>query len=251
MKIAVVDDDKQMLETAGRMLEAYGEDHGLSLECCFYQQVEEYIRSLSRTRYAVVLMDVNFIGQEKNGVEAAKELRKVDPECILIFLTDSEGHMPDAFSVHAFSYILKDRFEELLDPVMDDAVRLLPTAKTLTISSSRQALQIYYSDILYGCTDGHYIILTDVRGKEWRTRMTFADLTKKLSVEDGFLIINKGIVVNMNQISAIRKKDCVMNDGKIFPVRVRDSASIAQIWRNYMFDSIRREQRGAQKGSEE
>lgn len=251
MNIAIVDDDEKILETAGQLLEAYGADHGLSLECSFYQQVEEYIRSLSRMRYAVVLMDVNFIGQEKNGIEAAAELRKIDPECILIFLTDSEGHMPDAFAVHAFSYILKDKFEESLDRVMDDAVRLLPTAKMLTISSSRQALQLYYSDIMYGCTDGHYIILTDVRGKEWRTRMTFADLTKKLSIDDGFLIINKGIVVNMNQISAIRKKDCVMNDSKIFPVRVRDSSSIAQIWRNYMFDSIRREQRGAQKGSEE
>lgn len=250
MNIAIVDDDREILETAGRLMEEYGSTHGLELDCSFYQQVGEYIQSLSRTRYTVVLMDINFAGQEMNGIEAAQELRKTDPECILIFLTDSEGHMPDAFSVHAFSYILKDRFAETLDKVMDDAIRLLPTTKLLTILSGRQEVQLYYSDILYGCTDGHYIILTDVRGKEWRTRMTFSELTRNLTADDGFLIINKGIVVNMNQINAIRKKDCVMNDGRVFPVRIRDSASIAQIWRNYMFDSIRREQRGAQKGIE-
>ena len=243
MTIAIVDDDKQILETAERLVKEYGESHGLEIECRTYSLIEDYIRSVSSVRYTVVFMDVNFEGQDKNGFDAARELRKVDPECILIFLTDSEGHMPDAFSVHAFSYILKDRFAELLDPVLDDAVRLLPTAKILKIYTDRQEFQIYYSDIFYACTDGHYIILTDLQGKEWRTRMSFSELTGKLKTDDGFLVINKGIVVNMNQINAIHKRDCVMNDGKIFPVRVRDSATIAQTWRNYMFDSIRREQR--------
>ena len=251
MNIAIVDDDAKMLETAERMVMEYGKAHGLELECKTYQQVEDYIRALARTRYSVVLMDVNFIDQEKTGFDAARELRKVDPECILIFLTDSEGHMPEAFSVHAFSYILKDRFAELLDPVLDDAVRLLPTAKIFRFVSDRQENELYYSDIVYACTDGHYIILTDTQGKEWRTRLSFSELTGKLKTDDGFLVINKGIVVNMNHINAIHKRDCVMNDGKTFPVRVRDSVTIAQTWRNYMFDSIRREQRTVQMPAQE
>lgn len=249
MKIAIADDDSRMLETARVLVEEYGRKHGLDIEITCFQQAADFIASLQQTRHTIVFMDIQFVGEEINGVDAARALRRVDPESVLIFLTDNDGYMPEAFSVHAFSYILKDRIEATLEPTLNDAMRLLPVSKILTISVGRQNVQLYFSDIMYACTDGHYINLTDVRNKEWRTRMTFSDLIEKLRPDDGFLAINKGIVVNMDQISAVRKRDCIMNDGHILPVRARNSAEIAQIWHNHVFDSMRREQRQMSLGA--
>jgi hypothetical protein len=56
------------------------------------------------------------------------------------------------------------------------------------------------------------------------------------------LVINKGIIVNMNYIRSIENGSCTMKNGRTLPVKIRESARIQQKWNNYLFTTIRREQ---------
>ncbi|MBR1629564.1 MAG: DNA-binding response regulator, partial [Lachnospiraceae bacterium] len=58
-----------------------------------------------------------------------------------------------------------------------------------------------------------------------------------------FLMINKGIVVNMDRIRTIEKGSCTMTDGTVFPIKVRKASQITQTWQNYIFDSLREGQK--------
>ena len=44
---------------------------------------------------------------KKNGIDTSIDMRKIDKNIVLVFLTSSTDHMPDAFSVHAFGYLIK------------------------------------------------------------------------------------------------------------------------------------------------
>ena len=42
-----------------------------------------------------------------NGIDTAKQLRKIDTACRLIFVTNSDQHAVQGFRVRAFDYLLK------------------------------------------------------------------------------------------------------------------------------------------------
>ncbi len=242
MNIAVADDDRAILTRTEARLREYGERNGINIECSCFERVDDFIRSLKARRYSIVLMDVNFIGQDKTGIDAAAVLRETDPVAILVFLTDSPEHMPDAFAVHAFSYILKSRMYEMMDRVIDEALKVLPESKTLMFTAGRQNCRVSYAEIVTVCTEGHYLIITDAAGTEYKTRMTFGEISRKLESAPYFLFINKGVLVNMNYIRSIEDGSCCMINGRSLPVRIRDAAKIAQKWNDFLFSSIRREQ---------
>ena len=41
------------------------------------------------------------------GMEATESIRAMDSDTLIVFLTASEEHMPDAFRFHAYDYISK------------------------------------------------------------------------------------------------------------------------------------------------
>lgn len=63
---------------------------------------------------------------EQNGIETAAALRKNGNSCIVVFITTSTEHMPNAFSVHAFDYIVKPIEKEKIFRVLDEVVSLVP-----------------------------------------------------------------------------------------------------------------------------
>jgi hypothetical protein len=54
-----------------------------------------------------------------------------------------------------------------------------------------------------------------------------------------FLLINKGIVVNMDHIKAIVDGVCIMDNGDRLPLKVRQMNNLRQTWQNYCFDKLR------------
>ena len=102
--------------------------------------------------------------EKMDGITAALKMREQDNSCLLIFLTSSADFMPDAFSCHAFEYIVKPFSEERVAKVLEDAMSiLLPYPKYMEINSNRRIIPVFYRDIISAVTDGHYldISLTD------------------------------------------------------------------------------------------
>lgn len=67
-------------------------------------------------------MDISM--PELNGVEAAEQIRRLDEDCEIIFLTayDEFSYAKRAIAIHALDYLLKPCEEEELTAVMEEAV---------------------------------------------------------------------------------------------------------------------------------
>lgn len=72
----------------------------------------------------IVILDIEMPG--KNGLEAAAEIRKLDRNCSIIFLTafDEFSYAKRAIAVKALDYLLKPTADEELTAVLDEAIRL-------------------------------------------------------------------------------------------------------------------------------
>ena len=239
MNIAIADDDKRMLESARQMVEEFMDKRAIPADISTFNTPDSFIESLADTRYTLVIMDIYFIGEDKTGVDAIRALREKDLRSMVIFLTDSKDHMPDAFMVHAFSYVLKQEVQEMLPRALEDVLSSAPQSRSITVTHQKQQVMLPTDEIISIQTDGHYLVIRTIGGEEYRPRMTFFDMSRKLDKAKEFLLVNKGILVNMDHIKNFDNNNVLMTDGSSLPVRVRGYSNLVKEWHNYNFEKLR------------
>lgn len=241
MKIALVDDEQKCLDEMNRICRSFGADNGYPVELFSFGNAEEFLEAFQSGGFALVFMDIYMEGMD--GIAAAMEMRRQDNRCLLVFLTSSRDFMPDAFSCHAFEYVMKPFSKERIYALLSDAAAILPPEqKYIELAADRKSIRVFLDDIICAVTDAHYLDITLWDGKNLRCRMTMPEFMGKIGSDTRFLPINKGIAVNAEHILTFEKGCCIMDNNTKFPVRVRDSAKVEQMARDYHFEKIRRHQ---------
>lgn len=242
MRIAIVDDLTAESSRLTEILNDFAAEKYMTFDISCFPSGEAFLDAFENGSFDIVFMDIYMNGI--SGVEAAKEMRKLDIHCLLIFLTTSMEHMPEAFSCHAFEYIQKPINKERVLQVMTDALSILPKeTQYMEFTSNRQTVRLLYSDFVVAVTSDHYLNITDRKGKVYKTRQTLSEFMKPLEMDSRFLQINKGILVNMDYIISIEDCICTLQNGQTLPVRVRDGFKIRELWYQHGFGQIRTNQK--------
>ena len=117
MRILIVDDELPARER----LKALVADGGKHEVCGEADNGARALQVAAECRPQVVLMDIRMPGMD--GLDAARELAKLDPPPAVIFTTAYEQHALAAFERRALDYLLKpvrrERLEEALDRVRE------------------------------------------------------------------------------------------------------------------------------------
>ena len=224
MNIAIVDDLPEEIEN-------------------FKSILEEYSNTVT-----AIFLDIYMGGM--TGIEAAEQIRKVDGDTLIVFLTSSNEHMGSAFSIHAFDYIEKPASKEKIFHVMDDILKRHTRIyeKTLDFVCERKNFSIPLSSIVSIRTaESNYLEITDREKKVYNTRMTFSGIQKELEGESAFLLINRGVLVNMDYIARFAEGECFMKNGRSFQVYTKRGFETEQKWQNYIFSKVRDRQRDQRK----
>lgn len=241
VKIAVVDDEQSCLDMMTDLIQDFSRQQQCEIETVPRLDSVSFLRDFQSGQYAAVFMDIYF-GQEEVGLAAAEQLRAADSRCLLVFLTSSADFMPEAFSCHAFEYIVKPVTRERVFQVLSDIVEMVQPEPFLELRTGRQVSRICYDDIVSAVSEGHYMRITLGSGQMLRPRLTARELTDLLGGDPRFLLINKGIMVNADCIVDFVEGSCLLTDGERLPVRVRDRCRIEQAARDYHFERLRRRQ---------
>ncbi len=241
LKIAFVDDEQECLDEMERLCGSFGEERGYSMEVVSFGSGETFLEAFAAGDFDLVFMDIYM--ENMDGITAAFQMRRQDCNCLLVFLTSSAEFMPDAFSCHAFEYITKPFSRKRIFDVLSDAVKALPQERRyIELAAGRKFVRVFLDEIASAITDAHYLDISLADGERLRSRMTMPEFMEKTGGDARFLLINKGIAVNAERILAFERGSCIMESGAKFPVRVRDSAKVEQMARDYHFEKIRRRQ---------
>jgi len=238
MNIALVDDSAADRARLEQILKKYNSIHQLDMEFFRFSGGEAFLADYQPFRFAVTFLDIYMGGI--SGVETAERIRAADDDAILIFLTSSEEHRSDAFSLFASSYIIKPCTEEQVFRTMDHIFRIkTERERRFSFSFERKDYSLRYADIVSLETDGNYLSIADRFGNAYRTRMTFSAAEAQL--DSRFLTLMKGIIVNMDHIAQISNDRCHMFNGAVFPLNIKNQKNLKQKWLNYKFAKIREE----------
>ena len=118
-KVLLADDEQiERMALAKRLHKHFGD----SLVIWQAADGNEAVRLCFKERCQIVIMDISM--PELNGVEAAEQIRRLDEDCEIIFLTayDEFSYAKRAIAIHALDYLLKPCEEEELTAVLEEAV---------------------------------------------------------------------------------------------------------------------------------
>lgn len=240
LKIALVDDEKIYKDEMSVICREFAAENQFNIEIAEYCDGESFLNS--KADYSIVFMDIYMNGMD--GILTAQKLRERGNNCLLIFMTSSGDHMPDAFSCHAFEYIVKPFSPQRVKKVLGDILKVIPSETEYTeLYSDRKKFRVALENIVSAITDAHYLDVALADGTSIRCRMTTGQFLEQVNCDERFILINKGIVVNADYITDFENNCCILENGVRFPIRVRDCLKIEQAVRDYHFDKIRKKQR--------
>ena len=236
MRVAVIDDESIFRMQLKMMVEKVASKRALNLEVEEFETGQSFVEALTERRFDIVFMDIFM--PDMDGIETAKKLRELTEKTFLIFMTASEGHYPDAFSLHAFDYVTKPFTLERIDNVISEIVDHTPIdAIFIKITVGSVDERIYLKNIVSVTTDGHYLEIHKDDGGSSRVRLTSGEFISMTGSDRRFIMINRGIIINMDYIDRIEGGDVYLDDRSIYPMSAKKIADITQKIRDYQFSS--------------
>lgn len=236
MRIAVIDDESMFRMQLKMMVEKVAAEKEIQLEVEEFGSGPEFIDSLSDRRYDIVFMDIFM--PDMDGIATAKKLRVMTERTFLIFMTASEGHYPDAFSLHAFDYVTKPFTLDRIRQVLNEIFEHTPMDESfIKINVGALEEKIHLKDIVSVTTDGHYLEINKNDGAVNRVRLTSGEFLQMAGEDKRFIMVNRGIIINMDYIDYVDGGDIYMDDKSIFPISARKVSEISQQIKDYQFSS--------------
>ncbi len=212
-KIAICDDINADRQYVLEMVNRWAASAGHAVHSDTFTSAESFLfRYADESDYDILLLDIEM--GEMNGVELAKNIRKINDSVQIVFITGFPDFIADGYEVSALHYLMKPVSEEKLHAVLNKAASNLAKAeKRLCITFDRQTDYIPLSKITYIEAQKQYIMIY-TEGKAYRMKSSLADA--ELQLDEYFFKCQRSFVINLRYVKRI-KSDCVVlkNDEEI------------------------------------
>lgn len=137
-----------------------------------------------------------------NGIETAGKIRAKMRDVMIIFISSSNEHYPEAYEVFAFNYMMKPVNREKLNTVLDQALKSISKERSEQFSFTYKSMtcRVYCRDIIY-IESSDKIILFHMQNKTILKCYGKLDEILKKMPEDYFIRCHQSFAVNLLHIS--------------------------------------------------
>lgn len=209
IQIAIVEDDAQERVRLKTYLNKFAEQENVQLSVSEYASGWAFLEGY-HPKFDIVLMDIEMPGMD--GMETARNLRKIDGKVILIFVTNLAQYAVSGYEVDALDFIVKPVNPQSFVMKMRRAITRT-TKKTedmIQVRTDRENTYLMVSAIKYLEVSGHYVIY-HTTGGDLSEYTTMKEAMRKIE-KPFFARCNQSYLVNLRYVTAV-KKDTVIVDG--------------------------------------
>lgn len=233
MQVVIVDDDVLFLEIVEKTIKMFfvQKREQVKVRCCDGTTLLKELRV--QNRYDIYLLDIEM--PEMDGVNLAKKIYDYDARARIVFLTSYEKYACQSYQVGVYYYIMKDKYHDELTYLLEKVCKEEEESKEecYTILTETRYCKLKMNDIMYLTKDQKYAIFHCVDGREYRERKGVENIYRTLP-QQRFIVINRGIIVNVKYIIKYGKMELTMQDGKVFPVSRRESVIVRSKLADYL-----------------
>jgi len=230
LRIAVVEDETQYKEQLVEYLHRFEQDKNINIEIETYSDGDGIVENY-QAQFDIILMDVQM--KFMDGMSAAEEIRKVDSEVVIIFITNMPQFAIKGYAVDALDYILKPisyfQFSERLKRAMERMERRETNYITIRVKEGIKRLKV--SDIYYIENQGHNLIF-NTKEDGFITSGAMKDLEEELS-SFNFFRGHRGFLMNLEHVEGLKGNNAIVREIELPVGRTRRKSlleALSQYW---------------------
>ena len=216
-KVGLCDDEKRMLKINNHYMKEIDEEYEeFTLELVNFIAGKDIIEYIKKEPLDIAILDVDMIGMD--GMEVAKNLKEVNEDIVIFFITGHSEFAVEAFDVDAIGYVMKPVDKDKLERTLLKAVAKVRELKNkekqreLVITVSNLKKRIPVDDIIYiERVQTQCFIVT--RREEYRVYDTITDLVEK--VGEGFVRASQSFILRVSEISKVTYKEATLKNGMV------------------------------------
>jgi len=218
INIALVDDDESYLKNLINHLKRYERESGEKFQISTFIDGEEIITGY-RANFDIILMDIEmkFI----DGLTTAEEIRKIDSDVVIIFITNMSQYAIKGYTVDALDYVLKPVSYFAFSQRIKRALGRMKKRRTkyYTIINSYGMKKIDISKICYIEVQDHELVFHTTEGN-YITRGTIRETETNIDNEM-FFRCNRCYLVNLEYVESFENNIAVVYNNKVQVSRSR------------------------------
>lgn len=241
MKVAVCDDELQVLEELSSFLEQYCEEYHREIEYDLFKSPIELFAKMEQSGcYDVLFLDILMKGE--NGIEVAHELREQDKNVKIIFLTSSSEYAVQSYTVGAFFYqlkpIQKENFTELMEKIFSEWLK--EQSEYFIVKCKNGIHRIDVKQLEYCEVINRSLVFYLQNGCELKSNISIQEVEDTLSRFGCFVRPHRSYLINMRFVESISLKCINMTCKARIPIPHGKYTQIKDCYLEYAFGNMGR-----------
>lgn len=238
MNIALVDDDRELLEKLRvLMIRQFAEVSDRLYNIDTFESAEEFFADWSAGKYGLIVLDI-YMG-DANGITAAERIRETDSDVRIAFCTSSNEFATETYGVNASDYLQK--------PITAEKVaRLLQKANFEKIEKERavqlpDGTYLRCRNIIYVEYCNHKLTFYLKYGEPYGIYCSFSKAESLLAPCGYFFSPTKGLIINFYEVAKITEDTFIMKEGSALPIARRKVKEAKALYKTFQFETLSRE----------
>lgn len=212
IRIALCDNDTAAADMLAASIKSLAAAHKTNCEIHCFSKGTPLLYEIEDT----IPFDLFFLETQlpdMDGLLLAQKIKKLQPDCLFLFVSNQTSAVFDAFQLPAFRFLPKMQLSERLEEALLSAISQLEAAHSqyYVLQSGTTLQRIPLHRIVYIVREGNYCVFQEETGKQYRVRSSLKSVHKHLPA-DQFIYINQ-IICNVSHIDKIEGDTVFLSDG--------------------------------------
>lgn len=219
IKIAICDDESIITSQIDNIILEICNRESISFDTDVFYSGQGLEREILRgTRYDLIYLDIQMANGD--GITTAKNIRKMDENVLLIYVSGYDKYMMELFRLDVFAFIKKPIENNYFENVFLDANQKICNQRLyFSFHYRKEEYKILCIDILYFESIGRKVNVHIRNGNVEKFNGKLSDVEER--VNDGkipFLRIHQSYLVNYHHIKSRSKTEVTLIDGTKLPI---------------------------------
>lgn len=235
MYIAICDDDKVELSRLTYFIEKYKVSRHIECEYSIFNNGLDLISALEKGKhFDAYCLDI--LMPAFSGIEVAKEIRTMDKNTPIIFLTSTPDFAIEGYSVKASNYILKPVVMDVLFHTLDELLEEITqeSADILIVKSTDGIQKLLVANIVYIDVCGRKVFYHMNTGRTVECTESISTVYDTLLPYGSFIKPHRAYIVNMNYIDTINNADITMQTDITVPIAQGKNKEVKELYFSYL-----------------
>ena len=218
IELAIVEDEDSYANQLEEFVKQYQAESGNYFKITRFTDGDE-ITNGYKGQFDIILMDIEM--KLMDGMTAAEEIRRLDQEVVIMFITNMTNYAIRGYQVDALDYVLKPVSYFAFSQKLGRAIsRMKKTAtKIISIDMPSGVKKLDIDNIFYIESEGHNLNFYTTGG-QFTIRAKIGDFDEQLS-DYNFFRSNKGYLVNLKYVDGVENGSCLIAGRSLLISRAR------------------------------